>query len=121
MKTQFGLSNIEIDWFASYLSNREQVCNINGSISSPKIIKTGIPQGSILGPLLFLLYINDLPDCLHKTTPCLYADDTQIFASSNDYAELIDSLNYDLNNISQWLVKNKLQHQDKSNDYRINL
>ena len=110
MKTQFGLSNIEIDWFASYLSNREQVCNINGSISSPKIIKTGIPQGSILGPLLFLLYINDLPDCLHKTTPCLYADDTQIFASSNDYAELIDSLNYDLNNIGQWLVKNKLQH-----------
>ncbi len=80
-----------------YLSNREQVCNINGSISSPKIIKTGIPQGSILGPLLFLLYINDLPDCLHKTTPCLYADDTQIFASSNDYAELIDSLNYDVN------------------------
>ena len=58
----------------------------------------------------FLLYINDLPDCLHNTTPCLYADDTQIFASSNDYAELIDSLNFYLNNISQWLAKNKLQH-----------
>ena len=51
-----------------------------------------------------------MPDCLHNTTPCLYADDTQIFASSNDYAELIDSLNFDLNNISQWLAKNKLQH-----------
>ena len=75
-----------------------------------KTIKTDVPQGSILGPLLFLLYINDLPDCLHNTTPCVYADDTQIFASSNDYAELINNLNFDLNNISQWLAKNKLQH-----------
>ena len=48
MKTQFGLRNVELDWFASYLDNR--VCDINGSISSPKIIKTGVPQGSILGP-----------------------------------------------------------------------
>ena len=93
IKTQFGLRNIEFDWFASYLTNKEQVCNINGSISSSKNIKTGVPQGSILGPLLFLLYINDLPECLQRTTPCLYADDTQIFASS---AELIDSLNHDL-------------------------
>ena len=82
MKTQFGLRNVELDWFASYLANREQVCDINGSISSPKIIKTGVPQGSILGPLLFLLYIDDLPDCLHYTTPCLYADDTRVIASS---------------------------------------
>ena len=110
MKTQFGLRNVELDWFTSYLVNREQVCDINGCVSSSKTIKTGVPQGSILGPLLFLLYINALPDCLHNTTPCFYADDTQIFASSNDYAELIDSLNFDLNNISQWLAKNKLQH-----------
>ena len=51
-----------------------------------------------------------LPECLQRTTPCLYADDTQIFASSADYGELIDSLNHDLNRISHWLVKNKLQH-----------
>ena len=68
------------------------------------MIKTGVPQGSILGPLFFSLFINDLPDCLHYTTPCLYADNTQIISSSNDYAELIDSLNFDLNNISQWLA-----------------
>ena len=110
MKTQFGFSNIELDWFQSYLTNREQVCHINGKCSSSKKIITGVPQGSILGPLLFLLYINDLPDCLCKTTPCLYADDTQIFASSFDYAELIDNLNYDLNHISEWLARNKLQH-----------
>ncbi len=66
--------------------------------------------GFLLGPLLFLLYIRDLPERLYKTTPCLHADDTQIFASSFDYAELIDNLNYDLNKISEWLTRNKLQH-----------
>ena len=90
--------------------NREQVCNINGQSSSPKKIITGVPQGSILGPLLFLLYINDLPECLSKTTPRLYAYDTQIFASSTVYADLIEKLNSDLNQISKWLAINKLQH-----------
>ena len=110
MKTQFGLTSIELGWFESYLMNREQVCNINGQSSSPKTIITGVPQGSILGPLLFLLYINDLPECLSKTTPRLYADDTQIFASSTVYADLIEKLNSDLNKISKWLAINKLQH-----------
>jgi hypothetical protein len=110
MKTQFGLTSIELGWFESYLMNREQVCNINGQSSSPKKIITGVPQGSILGPLLFLLYINDLPECLSKTTPRLYADDTQIFASSTVYADLIEKLNSDLNQISKWLAINKLQH-----------
>ena len=70
----------------------------------------GVPQKSILGPLLFLLYINDLPDSLDNTTPCLYADDTQIFSSAKDSVELIFNLNNDLNKISQWLTSNKLQH-----------
>ena len=79
-------------------------------MSAPKRIVCGVPQGSILGPLLFLLYINDLPDCLEKSTPCLYADDSQIFSFAKDCVELNANLNHDLNNVSQWLVKNKLQH-----------
>ena len=87
---------MELNWFKSYLTNREQHLIINGQLSSKKIITCGVPQGSILGPLLLLLYINDLPDCLKLTTPCMYADDTQIFASFHDANELIVKLNSDL-------------------------
>ena len=108
MKEQFGISNIELKLFESYLSDGEQVTFVNGVMSSS--IVCGVPQGSILGPLLFLLYINDLPDCLEKSTPCLYADYTQIFSSAKDCEELNANLNHDLHNVSQWLVKNKLHH-----------
>ena len=66
--------------------------------------------GSILGPLLFLLYKSDLPKCLDSTIPCLHADDTQVLATSPDPLELIDKLNGDFVNISKWLSLNKLQY-----------
>ena len=66
-------------------------------------------------PLLFLIYINDLPECLRSTTPCIYADDTQIFSSSYDANELVVKLNSDLARIRNWLIENKLQmHPYKS-------
>ena len=110
LKNQFGIHDIELKWFESYLTNREQVCLENGHTSLPKKIRCGVPQGSILGPLLFLLYVNDMPDHSKKTTPYLYADDTQISSSSYDLETLAQNLNDDLNNIQRWLLKNKLQH-----------
>ena len=109
MNEQLGIFGVELKWFESYLTNREQQCNVNGELSSNKIITCGVPQGSILGPLLFLLYINDLPDCLKSTNPCMYADDTQIFSSSYDANELVVSLNSDLAHVCNWLKENRLQ------------
>ena len=86
---------------------------VNSFLSTKKEIICGIPQGSILGPLLFLIYINDLPNCLESTVPCLYTDDTQIFASSHDTEDLIDNFNSDLINVMDWLTVNKLQSHAK--------
>ena len=111
MNDHFGISGLELEsWFESYLTNSVQVCFVNGQTLSLRKIICGVPPGSILGPLMFLLYINGIPDCLNTTTSCLYADDTQIFSSSYDFTELKENLNSDLNNIRNWLAKNKLQH-----------
>ena len=91
----------------------------NGVMSSSKRIVCGVPQGSILGPLLFLLYINDLPDCLEKSTPCLYADDTQIFSSAKNCEELNAKLNHDLHNVSQWLVKKQTPSSFSKNQINV--
>ena len=119
IKEQFRISNIELKLFESYLSDKEQVTFINGVMSSSKRIVCGVPQGSILGPLLFLLFINDLPDCLEKSTSCLHANETQIFSSAIDCEELNANLSHDLYNVSQWLFKNKLHHH--SAKYRYDL
>ena len=95
--------------FKSYLTARQQQCLVNGCLSSQSNLLCGVPQGSIFGPLLFLIYINDLPNCLKFTTPCLYADDTQIFSSSFDSSILANNINSDLKNLSDWLTVNKLQ------------
>ena len=103
----YGLSISTLKWFKSYLTDRLQCCFINGSLSSHKKIKCGVPQGSIFGPLLFLIYINDLPNCLQHSKPRMYADDTNI-TSDKSLKKVIQSSNSDLSNIKEWLLANKL-------------
>ena len=74
----YGVQDTSLNWFRSYLSDRSQVVDIGGYKSSAKMVKMGVLQGSVLGPLLFLIYINDLPNCLTSATPFLFADDTTI-------------------------------------------
>jgi hypothetical protein len=104
----YGVKGQALSFLNSYLSNRSQKCQINGSLSSEKMIRCGVPQGSILGPLFFLLYINDLPQCLSKTKPRLFADDTNLTASGDSITRLEAAVNSDLENLRKWLIANKL-------------
>ncbi len=103
-----GFSAPVINWFTSYLSSRTAVTSINNIASTPKPVTVGVPQGSILGPLLFLIYINDLPQCLNHCKSILYADDTLLYYSAKTETELQDRINEDLNSLSKWLNTNLL-------------
>ena len=103
-----GLDDHTCKWFESYLSDRVQYTMVNGIESSAQDIKCGVPQGSNLGPLLFMLFINDLPNCLEHCCVALYADDTCIYCPGDKLADIEIKLNEDLQNISEWLLCNRL-------------
>ena len=106
--SHYGIRGNCLNWFQSYLSNRKQFVTYNGVSSPVNRITCGVPQGSILGPLLFLLYINDLGNMCSSTTSILFADDTNIFKIGNNLKEMEDELNSELSKISIWLRANKL-------------
>ena len=105
---KYGINELEHDWFKSYLANRRQFCRVNGMSSNVEEINCGVPQGSCLGLLLFLIYINDLPYCLKTSGATIYADDMTISYSSKSIGELNAMLNNDLHCLEEWLHGNKL-------------
>ena len=96
------MTGIVNDWFRSHLSLRPQKVKINGFLSDEQYIKYGVPQGSVLGPLLFLIYINDMPYVSKILDIHLFADDTSIFMSNKKLKELETILNSELVNISDF-------------------
>ena len=97
-----------LDWFKSYLTNCTQRCSVNDCTSDFTSLKCGVPQGMILVPLLFLIYINNLPNCLSFNVPRMCADDTHITYAGSDLHLIQSSLSYDLEKLSKWLVSNRL-------------
>ncbi len=100
--SQCGVNGLELDWFKSYLSERFQICKINEEQSEMLPVLFGVPQGSILGPLLFSLYVNDLPLQVNNDQAkiCLYADDTAIFAKSHDASQLASTLTEEMGKVA---------------------
>ena len=104
----YGIRDAALAWFKSYLINRKQATTFRGESSVLESFEVGVPQGSILGPLLFMIYINDLPQVVSKASVMLYADDTAIMYSDSNIVNVESTLNEELDAINSWLKLNKL-------------
>ena len=102
-----GLSESSITWFKSYLTNRKFQVNIEEVFSTPAEVLCGVPQGSILGPLLFLIYVNDMPESV-SCDLYLYADDSFLLFSNKEASKVEQKLNTEFNNLCDWFEDNKL-------------
>ena len=113
LQTSYGLGGAVIDWFASYLNGRTQYVRSSSNSSSPSAVLYGVPQGSVLGPILFLLYTADLLQLVrrHHLHPHAFADDTQIYGFCNppDTDALRDRLSVCIDDVSEWMMANRLQ------------
>ena len=113
----YGVRGIALSWFKDYLTNRHQYVAFNSHNSNSLPIQCGVPQGSILGPLLFLLYVNDISNTSPLLSFILFADDTNIFYSHPDMNTVIHTLNVELPKVSLWFKCNKLSLNLQKTNY----
>ena len=104
----YGVRGTELAWFTDYLFCRSQVVQYKGVLSEPQPILTGVPQGSILGPILFIIFFNDVHKPLQHSKIITYADDSVIYTSSKDIDTIQRSLSEDMNNLCEWFKDNEL-------------
>ena len=115
----YGIRDLPLKWIKSYLSERSQYVFYNSTKSDLKPITCGVPQGSILGPLLFLLYVNDIVNVSDKLFPILFADDTNVFLQGKNINEMCNVMNIELKKLVIWLNVNKLSLNIKKTHFMI--
>ena len=101
-------------WFANYLDDRTQFPEICNSKSRQNKLTTGVPQGSILGTILFLIYINDIQNCTNKLTILSFADDTTVYISNPNVDEMVDIVNTELKKLYDWLCAHTIFEHKKN-------
>ena len=106
--SHYGIRGKALEWFRSYLTNKKQFVSINGLNSDCNDITCGVPQGSLLGPLLFILYINDFQNSSNVLSFILFADDTSVYFSHKNPDTLLNTVNSELKCIHEWICCNKL-------------
>ena len=106
--SNYGIRGRALEWFRSYLTNRKQYVCINDQCSSTQNVYCGVPQGSLLGPLLFIIYINDIQNSSNILSFVLFADDSNVLLSHSDPNILINTLNIELDKLLQWIRANRL-------------
>ena len=115
----YGIRGIINDWFSSYLLGHSQVTEIDSNLSTINKISCGVPQGSVLGPLLFLIYINDFHNSSEKLSFYLFADDTNLLYADKNLKSLEKTVNNELVRVSDWLNANKLTLNAKKSNFVI--
>ena len=116
---RYGIRGVALNYFRDYLSNRQQFVTINGTSSSRTYIKCGVPQGSVLGPLLFLLYINDLNCVSSKLDNIMFADDTNLFLTGKSIVDVEEQMNQELLLVTEWFQANRLSLNITKTSYLI--
>ena len=115
----YGVRGIVNDWFSSYLINRVQTTQIGSHVSEKQNTLCGVPQGSVLGPLLFLIYVNDIYNASNKLEFFLFADDTNLLYANKNLKSLETVMNNELLKVVDWLTANKLSLNVKKTNYII--
>lgn len=104
----YGVYNQELNWFKCYLSNRKQIVKCHGNVSKKRTLNVGVPQGSVIGPLLFIVFINDISQHVNIGTANLFADDTLIYCSGNSLSEMNTKLQNCVDDVSLWYKTNNI-------------
>ena len=115
----YGIRGSYLDWFTSYLTNRQQFVFVNNHSSKKLSLKYSVPQGSILGPTLFLLYVNDLPEVSKLADFIFFADDANIIITADNYIDLSEKVNSVINLVQNWVKNNGLKLNITKTKYMI--